>query len=97
MLLREKNRVLRAAATRGNDRKRRAFSQFVILVRVAAAREESRSFFRSFETAGEKIDGLDQGSISFRCHLRKGIFVLPAFLRESVFIRISELRHRPLH
>src|SRR5712691_11579973 len=36
--------IPRAAATRGNDRKRRAFSEFVILARVAAAREESRSF-----------------------------------------------------
>jgi hypothetical protein len=55
----EKRIGIRAAATRGNDRKRHAFYEFVILARVAAACEESRSFFGHLRQPARKSTASD--------------------------------------
>jgi hypothetical protein len=49
--------IPRAAARRGNDKKSANSLRRVILVRVAAAREESRSWFET-RPSEEKIDSL---------------------------------------
>jgi hypothetical protein len=63
MLLREKNRVLRAAATRGNARKGAHSLSLSFSCAWLPGVKNPELFFGHFETAGEKIDGLDQGSI----------------------------------